>query len=450
MLDELQPANERLASLTRALEHGTLSQFRRTLNTLRPPEIAALLESLPARQRAIVWELVNPEDDGDVLLHVNDAVRASLIREMDTHELVAATEGMAVDDLADLLQDLPDTVTREVLRSMDKQNRERVEAVLSYPEDSAGGLMNTDLITVRADVTLDVVLRYLRLRGELPEQTDSLVVVNRYDNYLGLLPLSLLLTTPPVQTVAEVMSRDMRPIPADMSAKDVARRFEEQDLVSAPVIDAKGKLVGRITVDDVVDVIRDEAEASVRSMAGLSEDEDMFAPVIPSARRRALWLGINLITALLASWVIGLFEGALDKVVALAILMPIVASMGGIAGSQTLTLVVRGLALGQVGRANTRWLIIKEVSVGLLNGLVWALVVAGITWWWFDDLRIGAVIAAAMVVNLFVAALSGVVIPLAQRRMGIDPALAGGVMLTTITDVVGFMTFLGLGTLFLV
>ncbi len=450
MLDEQQPANERFASLTRALEHGTLSQFRRTLNTLRPPEIAALLESLPARQRAIVWELVNPEDDGDVLLHVNDAVRVSLIREMDTHELVAATEGMAVDDLADLLQDLPDTVTREVLRSMDKQNRERVEAVLTYPEDSAGGLMNTDLITVRADVTLDVVLRYLRLRGELPEQTDSLVVVNRYDNYLGLLPLSLLLTTPPVQTVAEVMSRDVEPIPADMSAKDVTRRFEEQDLVSAPVIDAKGKLVGRITVDDVVDVIRDEAEASVRSMAGLSGDEDMFAPVIPSARRRALWLGINLVTALLASWVIGLFEGALDKVVALAILMPIVASMGGIAGSQTLTLVVRGLALGQVRRANTRWLIVKEISVGLLNGLVWALVVAGITWWWFDDIRIGAVIAAAMMVNLFVAALSGVVIPLAQRRMGIDPALAGGVMLTTITDVVGFMTFLGLGTLFLV
>ncbi len=441
--------DDRLQVLSRAIEHGTLQQFRKTLNALHPAEIAHLLESLPPHQRVIAWELVNPEDDGEVLLNVNDEVRANLIREMETHELVAATERMDLDDLADIVQDLPHTVMREVLRSMDKQNRQRLEAVLSYPEDSAGGLMNTDTITVRADVTLDVVMRYLRLRGEIPELTDSLIVVNRYDRFLGVLPLTTLLTRDPSLTVAEVLERDVEGIPATMQAKQVAQRFEDRDLISAPVVDDNGKLLGRITIDDVVDVIRDEADASLMSMAGLSVDEDMFAPVIPSARRRAVWLGINLATAFLASWVVGLFESTIQRVVALAVLMPIVASMGGIAGSQTLTLVVRGLALGQIGHANARWLIVKEISVGLLNGAMWALVVASVAILWFHDYRIGAIIAAAMAINLLCAALAGVLIPLAQRRLGIDPALAGGVVLTTVTDVVGFMTFLGLGTLFL-
>lgn len=440
---------KRLRDLTRALEHGTLHQFRLILNTLHPAEIAHLLEALPPAQRTIAWELVNPEDDGDVLLQVNDEVRANLIREMETHELVAATEGMAVDDLADILQDLPGAVIREVLLSMDKQNRQRLEAVLSYPEDSAGGLMNTDTITVRADVTLDVVMRYLRLRGTIPELTDNLIVVNRYDKYLGTLPLTAVLTKDPTLTVAEVMNTEIAGINASLPAKQVVKLFEDRDFVSAPVVDEHGKLLGRITIDDVVDVMRDDAEQSLLHMAGLKAEEDMFAAVIPSAQRRAVWLGLNLATAFLASWVVGQFEAVLQQIVALAILMPIVASMGGVAGSQTLTLVVRALALDQLRSSNTRWLIYKEISVGLLNGALWALVVAAITIFWFEDARIGAIIGAAMMVNLLFAALAGVTIPLIERRMGIDPALAGTVVLTTVTDVVGFMTFLGLGTLFL-
>jgi magnesium transporter len=451
MADEARQdsSEKRLRDLTRALEHGTLHQFRLILNTLHPAEIAHLLEALPPAQRSIAWELVNPDDDGEVLLHVNDEVRANLIREMETHELVAATEGMAVDDLADILQDLPGAVIREVLLSMDKQNRQRLEAVMSYPENSAGGLMNTDTITVRADVTLDVVMRYLRLRGAIPELTDNLVVVNRYDKYLGTLPLTSVLTKDPTLTVAEVMNTEMEGIIASLPAKQVVKLFEDRDFVSAPVIDEHGKLLGRITIDDVVDVMRDEAEQSLLHMAGLNAEEDMFAAVIPSAQRRAVWLGINLATAFLASWVVGQFEAVLQKVVALAILMPIVASMGGIAGSQTLTLVVRALALDQLRASNTRWLLYKEISVGLLNGALWALVVAAITIFWFHDARIGAIIGAAMMVNLLFAALAGVTIPLIQRRMGVDPALAGSVVLTTFTDVIGFMTFLGLGTLFL-
>ncbi len=443
-------SRSRLHNLTEALQSGTLLKVRLMLNTLHPAEIAHLLESLPPARRRLVWELVDPESDGEVLANANDEVRAALIREMEPEELVAATGGLDMDDLADILQDLPDVVTREVLQSMDKQYRHRLEAVLSYPEASAGGLMNLDTVTVRADVTLDVVLRYLRLRGEIPDLTDSLVVVDSFDKYSGLLPLSTLLTRDPSNTVAEVMDREVEGIPADTSASEVANLFEQRDLISAPVTDSQGRLLGRITIDDVVDVIRDEAEHSLMGMAGLGEDEDMFAPVLASSRRRAVWLGINLATAFLASWVIGLFEGTIQKVVALAVLMPIVASMGGIAGSQTLTLVIRGLALGHVEESNARWLMLRELAVGALNGLLWAFVVAAIATAWFESLKIGAIIAAAMIINLLVAALSGFGIPLLLRRLGIDPALAGSVVLTTVTDVVGFMAFLGLATVFLV
>jgi magnesium transporter len=443
-----QPENT-LHALAKALETGKLQHVWKMLNGLHPAEIAQLLESLRPAERELVWNLVDPENDGEVLLHVNDEVRAALIQDMEPHELVAATEGMDMDDLADLIEDLPDAVIREVLLSMDKQNRRRLESVLSYTEDSAGGLMNTDTITVRADVTLDVVLRYLRLRGEIPDLTDSLIVVNRFDKYLGTLSLSKLLTSDPSLTVAEVMVRELEGIAATMSAVEVARMFEQRDLISAPVVDENGKLLGRITIDDVVDVIRDEADHSLMSMAGLDEEEDMFAPVVTSSRRRAVWLGTNLLTAFLAAWVIGLFEGTLQKVVALAVLMPITASMGGIAGTQTLTLVIRGLALGQVAKANARWLMIKELAVGALNGVVWAAVVAAIAIAWFHNLMIGAFIAAAMLINLVCAALAGFTIPLLLRRIGIDPALAGSVLLTTITDVVGYLAFLGLATLFL-
>ncbi|WJW74867.1 magnesium transporter [Thiohalobacter sp. IOR34] len=440
---------QRLKTLSDALASGAAGQVRRLIHNLHPAEIAHLLESLPKGPRIILWELVDPEDRGEILLHVNDEVRSGLIDEMETGELVAATEGLDTDDLADLLQDLPGTVIHEVLRSMDLQNRHRLEAVLSYPEDTAGGLMNLDTVTVRADVSLDVVLRYLRLRGSIPDLTDSLMVVDRYDKYLGLLPLSTLLTQDPDLSVAEVMERDIEGIPADMPAVEVAKLFEDRDLVSAPVVDENGKLLGRITIDDVVDVIRDEADHNIMSMAGLDEEDDIFAPVVPSARRRALWLGINLLTAFVASWVIGRFESTLEQVVALAVLMPIVASMGGIAGSQTLTIVIRGLALGQIGKSNARWLMYKELAVGMLNGILWALVVAFIAMAWFQNSNIGMVIGAALIINLIIAALAGFSIPLLLRRLGIDPALAGSVLLTTVTDVVGFMTFLGLGTLYL-
>jgi magnesium transporter len=445
-MTEIREGVEREANLRRfhqALESGVLSNVRLMLNSLYPAEIAHLLESLPADSRKIAWEMVVPEYEGDVLLHLSDGVRAGLIREMEPHELLAASEGLETDDLADFLQDLPRAVVAEVLNSMSDQDRKRLESVLPYPEDSAGGLMNTDTVTVRPDVTLDVVLRYLRRRGEIPEMTDSLIVVKRDDTYLGLLPINRIVTKDPALTVGEVMTGDVEPIDAMTSDTEVASLFAHRDLVSAPVVNGQGKLLGRITIDDVVDVIRQEADHSLMSMAGLSEEEDLFASVASSSRRRAVWLGVNLATALMASWVIGLFDAAIEKVVALAVLMPIVASMGGIAGSQTLTLVIRGMALGQISKANAWRFFTKEIAVGLVNGLVWALVVGVIAGLWFDNMQIAWILGLAMVVNLITAAVMGTVIPLLLRRVGIDPALAGSVVLTTFTDVVGFMSFLG-------
>ncbi len=446
---EKNSTQQRLETLTAALQSGTAEQVRRLLTGLHPAETADLVESLPHGPRELIWELIPPEDKGDVLLEVNEEVRAGLIDEMETAQLVAATEDMDTDDLADLMQSLPGAVNQELLRSMDKQNRDHLEAVLSYPEDTAGGLMNLDIVTVRSNVSLDVVSRYLRLRGTIPELTDSLIVVNRFDRYQGLLPLTRLLTSDPDLTVADVMDRDIDGIPATLRDSEVARLFEDRDLVSAPVIDDNGKLLGRITVDDVIDVMREQADRTMMKRAGLDEEDDIFAPVTTSAKRRALWLGLNLATAVLASWVIGLFEHTLDKVVALAVLMPIVASMGGIAGSQTLTIMIRGLALGQVGPSNARTLMRKEIMVSLMNGIIWSLVLAAVAIAWFRNTEIGAIIAAAIVINLICAALAGVTIPLVLKRIGIDPALAGSVLLTTVTDCVGFMAFLGLGTLYL-
>jgi magnesium transporter len=436
-----------LEALTRALDQGTMRQVHRLVNSMHPAEVASLLESLPPAQREVVWDLVDPELEGDVLVELNEEVRAGLISEMETEELVAATEGLEADDLADLLQDLPEAVNRRVLRSMDAQDRERLRAMLAYDEDTAGGLMNTDTVSVRPDVTLETVLRYLRMRGELPEKTDALFVVNRYDRYLGALDVTRLLTEDLERTVGEVMDPQAGGIPPETPANKVASLFQDRDLMSAAVVAPDGRLLGRITVDDVVDVIREQADHSVMSMAGLDEEADMFAGVVPSARRRGVWLGVNLATAFLAAWVVGLFEATIQQIVALAVLMPIVASMGGVAGTQTMTLMIRGLALGQVERANARWLLGKEVAVALLNGLAWATVVAAVSMLWYHDWRIAAVIFLAMVVNLFAAALAGVLVPLGLKRLGVDPAVAGGVVLTTVTDVVGFASLLGLGTL---
>jgi len=446
---EREKRQQRLEIFSQALEYDTLANVRGMLNHLHPAEIAHLLESLPHHERSLLWDLLDADLNGEVLLHVNDDLRASLIGEMDADELVAAAEGMETDDLADILLDLPSAVIDEVLQAMDEQNRHRLESVMSYPEDTAGGLMNVDAITVRPDVTLDVVLRYLRLRGEIPETTDTLFVVDRDDHYLGQLSLTVLLTQSPIKMVRDVMSAEGECILAGTAATDVASLFEHRDLVSAPVVDDEHRLLGRITIDDVVDVIRDEAEHSMMSMAGLDEESDMFAPATVSARQRGVWLGVNLLTALLASWVIGLFDATIEQVVALAVLMPIVASMGGIAGSQTLTLVIRGIALGQIGRANARKLLMKEITIGVLNGTLWALVVAAVAILWFGNYQIGWVIGAAIVINLLVAAIAGACIPLMLKRMGADPALGGGVMLTTVTDVVGFFVFLGLASLVL-
>ena len=445
---EEQP--DRLELITQWLREGDTAQIAAQLAEMHPAEIAHLLESLPPDQRQTVWQQVPDDAEGEILANLNEEVRASLIEQMAPEDLVAATEGLETDDLADILPEMPQDVIQELLLTMEQQDRERLRSVLSYDEDTAGGLMNLDTVVVRADLTLDVVLRYLRRRGEIPEGTDNLYVVDREGHYLGLLPLSTLLTSDPSLTVRDVMIEDEEAIPVNMSARDVANRFEQRDLISAPVVDENNVLLGRITIDDVVDVIRDDAEHDLMSMAGLHEDEDMFAPVPVSARRRAVWLGINLLTALLAAWVIGLFESTIQQVVALAVLMPIVASMGGIAGSQTLTLVIRGIALGQITGSNARRLLVKELLVSLWNGVIWAIVLGAIAWLWFGNDTLGLVIAAAILINLLIAAIAGALVPLILRRFGADPALGGGVVLTTITDVVGFFTFLGLATIFLV
>lgn len=434
--------------LLNALSSKDFGQVRTLMADLHPSEIADLLESLPVRDRETLWELVEPALEGDVLSEVQDAVRSSLLESMQPQEVADATKDLESDDAADILQDLPEEVVDSVLDSMDAQNRERLASILSYPEDDAGGLMNIDVLPVRADVSLDVVSRYLRQLGKIPDQTDNLMVVDRENHYLGVLPLADILTRKPESSVGESMIEEAG-ITADTSKQEVARIFEQRDWFSAGVIDENGKLLGRITVDDVVDVIQEEAEQTVKNMAGLGGD-DMFAPVLISARRRSIWLGINLLTAILASWVIGRFSDTLEQLVALAILMPIVASMGGIAGGQTLTIATRGIALGQLSRSNSRSLIMKEIAVGIFNGLVWSAAVAVIAGFWFSDISLGYIIGLAMSINLIIAALAGAMIPLTLNRFGVDPAIAGGVILTTVTDVVGFMTFLGLATLFLV
>ena len=425
---------------------GSAGAARRLMGAMHPAEIADVLESLPPARRRLLWDLVDDAIDGEVLMEVGDEVRESLVAEMDLAELRAATEQLDTDDLVDFIQSLPDRLTADVLAGMDRADRARLEQVLAYPEDSAGGLMNLDTITVRGDVTLDVVLRYLRRRGEMPRHTDRLWVTDRYGRYRGELPLRRLLTNPGDALVSDVLKRDMEPLGVLTDASDVARLFEDYDLVSAPVVDDDGRLLGRVTIDDVVDVIRDEAEQSVMAMAGLDSEDDIFAPILKSARKRALWLGVNLLTALLASWVISQFDATLERVVLLAVLMSVVPSMGGIAGSQTLTLVIRGQALGQINRGNARALLGRELAIGLINGVLWAAIVSLLVWFWFGTLEIGVILGAALVTNLFTAAWAGLALPMGMKRLGIDPALAGGVALTTITDVVGIVTFLGLAT----
>ncbi len=447
---QLKPDKEgRLTALRAALGQGTLRSAHRMVNALHPAEIALLLESLPPAQRELVWDMVEPELEGEVLVELNESIRASLIEGMADEELLAVAEGMELDDLAHLVADLPETVTLQLLKSLDQQDRERLSTVLSFPEDSAGGLMNTDAVSLRPDVTVEVVLRYLRMRGELPGKTDRLFVVDRRDIYLGTVPLTRLLTSDLELPVSELLEGEAPRIDPETPAHDVSQLFQDRDLISAAVVSKEGRLLGRITIDDVVDVIREEAAHSVLSMAGLHDEEDVFAGVLVSTHRRLLWLGINLLTAILAGLVVRRFEGTIEKVAALAALMPIVASMGGIAGTQTVTLIIRGLALGQIQWSNARWLLYKEIAVGGLNGVIWAAVIGAITTFWFGTWKIAAIIAAAVLINLLAAASVGVLVPLTLRRFKIDPALSAGVILTTFTDCIGFATLLGLGALFL-
>jgi len=449
-LNQEQATTLPIHALSEALKSGRFVRMRRLLASLHPAETAHLLESLPPLERKVCWPIINPELRGDVLSFVGEDVRTDLIQHMDTADLISATEDLDVDDVADILQVLPSHIMREVLRAMDTQHRRRVETLLAYEEDTAGGLMNTDVITVRSDITLEVVLRYLRILGDIPENTDSLYVVDHEDHYIGTLELSKLISRSRSLTVSEVMSHQIEAIDAMTDESEVAHRFEKHNLISAPVVDPDNRLIGRITIDDVVDVIRDEAEHSMLSLAGLSEDEDTFAPVKKSVHRRSLWLGVNLLTAFLAAWVIGLFDTTIEKQVALAILMPIVASMGGVAGSQTLTLVIRSMALGQLNDNNQRWLLRKEILVGASNGLIWAIAIAIVTILWFNNIMLGLLIGTAIVINLVAAGLAGVAIPLILKKFGTDPALSAGVLLTTVTDVVGFVAFLGFATLFIV
>jgi magnesium transporter len=438
-----------LERINLALSQGAIARARQLINEdLAAPDIAHLLSSVPPKQRTILWNLVEAEElAADVLAYLGEEERSEIVSRLEPEELANLIESFEFDDKVDLLQELPESVIEEVLLSMDSQDRQRVEDVLSYDEDSAGGLMNTDVVTVRPDITIDVVLRYIRRYRELPPMTDNLWVVNRRDEFIGQVPISKILISDPNTTIREIMETEVEPLIVSTHEDEVAQRFERLDLVSAPVVNENGKLLGRITIDDVVDVIRASADHSLMSQAGLDEDEDIFAPLVRTVRRRSIWLGINLLTAFLASAVIGMFEATLEQVVALAILMPVVASMGGIAGTQALTIVIRGMALGRVGSANIRALLSREVIIGSANGLFWSMIVGLAAYVWFGDFTLGYVIAIAIIVNLIVAALVGTLLPGYLKSMQIDPALAGGVVLTTVTDVVGFFCFLGVATL---
>ncbi len=435
--------------LVELFQSGDLERFLQAVTELHPAELAHFLNALKPDDRVTAWHLLPHQHQGEILVEVNDDVREALLEQMGTEELHASTVGLDTDDMADLVNELPEDVAQELLGKMAAQDRARLESILSYPEDTAGGLMDPDLLTIRADITLEVVLRYLRQRRSMPQATDQIAVIDRENVFQGVLNINDLLTQPVETLVSEVMDREVVEILHSTPDREVAVLFTNRDLISAPVVDENNHLLGRITIDDVVDVMREDADESFLGMAGVHKDEETFSPVLRTARRRNIWLGINLITAFSASFVIGLFDKALEELVALAILMPIVASMGGNAGNQTLALIIRGIALEQINRHNARSLLRKELRVGLINGLLWALVVSTLSTLWFGNPGLGAVIAAAMVINMMLAASAGFLVPMTLKRVNIDPAIASTVLLTSITDVMGFFVFLGLATVYL-
>lgn len=442
------PHHDRVEGL---VHRQNLAELQRKLDDLHSADVAYILEALPLEDRLAIWQLVKADRDGDILLEVSDAVRETLLADMEDHEILAAAKEMDADELADLASELPRDVVHELMETLDAQQRERVRSALSYEEEQVGALMDFEMVTIREDVSLEVVLRYLRRLKELPGHTDKLFVVD-YDGVLkGVLSIKRLLVNDPDKQVVEVMANDPVSFHPDEDAYDAAQAFERYDLISAPVVDKNGKLIGRLTIDEMVDLIREESESEVLNMAGLREEEDIFASVWKSVRNRWAWLAVNLVTAFMASRVIGLFEGSIEKLVALAALMPIVAGIGGNSGNQTITMIVRAMALDQVstGNGNTSRLIRKELGVALINGLVWGGVIGVVAYGLYDSWSLGVVMTAAMTLNLLLAALMGVLIPMTLMRMGRDPAMGASVMITAVTDSGGFFIFLGLASLFL-
>ena len=433
-------------TLLNALDSGAFVKAHSLLETIHPGDAASLVESLPPASRALLWQLLDDSQAAEVLPYLSEEVQAEMLESMDTDAISSALSDLDTDDLVDILKQLPERIIEQVLNEMHWQDRQRIEQVLQYPERSAGALMDTSTITIRSDISLEVVLRYLRRHASLPDATDNLLVVDAQGKFIGLLPLAKLLVSNPVLLVREVMATDVAVFQVDQDADEVAEIFERQDLVSAPVVDSNNFLLGRITIDDVVDLIRGASDDRMLNMGRLSSSEDTFASWNKVVSSRAKWLGINLITAIVASLSISLFDETIEKVVALAILMPIVASMGGIAGTQVLTIMVRALAMRQISWNNVNFILKREVLVSLSNGLLWALVVSTMASFWFGDWQIAMVIALALAINMFAAALAGVLLPLLLQRLHIDPALAGGVILTTVSDVVGFVSFLGLAS----
>ena len=432
------------------LESDQVAGIRKTLTSLNPPEIARLLESLTVGKRKIIWQLIDQEDEGEILKELVDDVRQNLIEEMDASELIAVTQDMELDDLADLLIDIPEAITEQIITALDQQDQVRLESVMSFEENTAGGLTNPRIVSVRRGITIEVLIRYLRKLRKLPEDTNYIYIINKHNEYLGAVKLVDLFVEDKGKNIEDIMDESVKPFTAETDSHQVSLDFQDLDIISAPVVDDQNKLLGQITIDDVVDVIQDQANSEIFNMAGLDDEDDIFAPVLVSSKRRAVWLGMNLVTAFIVAGAVGLFKEILGQIVILAVLMPIVASMGGVAGNQTLILVIRGIATKKIQRSNAIKLLIKEGSVALLNGLTWSIVVSVLAVVLFQTpWNIGYIIGAAMLLNILASAIAGVSIPFLLKKVGIDPALAGGVMMTTLTDVLGFITFLGLATLFL-
>ena len=446
----MQQPDNNLGQLIQDLESDQVAGIRKTLTSLNPPEIARLLESLTVGKRKIIWQLVDQDDEGEILKELVDDVRQNLIEEMDASELIAVTQDMELDDLADLLIDLPEAITEQIITALDQQDQVRLESVMSYEENTAGGLTNPRIVSVRRGITIEVLIRYLRKLRKLPEDTNYIYIINKHNEYLGAVKLVDLFIEDKGKNIEDIMDESVKAFAAKTDSHQVSLDFQDLDITSAPVVDDQNKLLGQITIDDVVDVIQDQANSEIFNMAGLDDEDDIFAPVLVSSKRRAVWLGMNLITAFIVAGAVGLFQEILGQIVILAVLMPIVASMGGVAGNQTLILVIRGIATQKIQRSNAIKLLIKEGSVALLNGFTWSIVVSVLAVVLFQTpWNIGFIVGAAMLLNILASAIAGVSIPFLLKRVGIDPALAGGVMMTTLTDVLGFITFLGLATLFL-